>query len=253
MTFMSRMFATALVAVSLTAPVSVQAEVIDLPRATLVVSNAEGQQIGSYDLFDFELKEDARALKRVVGDEQEPDRVLNFFVRDDKLQIVGGIGFKSDPFIQYAFGVSNFTGAPLNFMFLFSTVYVGGPYDSLTASVSSSATDGGQTPNGAVNINPFTAESIVDGTTYLTLTTPCALVGTPGFSSGCPSDADATNLISLATGALSVKLNFTVSARDLVSINGRTDLTREVAEPATLALLGAGLLGLAAIRRRVSV
>lgn len=253
MQFIPRIAAAVLLAATLAAPAA-KADAIEFPQATLLLFSGE-EQIGSYDLFEYGIGDELQAARigKEEGEEPENDVSLNFFIQDENIQAIGSLGFKFDPFVQFAFGVANFTNAPLSYLFLFSSPYVAGPYNTLTASLSSSFTDGGQQPNGSVSINPFSMSALVDGFPYLTLTTPCSFSGTPGSSGSCPSGMDATNLLSLTSGTLSAGLSFTISARDLISVNGRVDLlNREVSEPATLALLGAGLLGLAFIRRRIA-
>src|SRR5688572_364741 len=49
--------------------------------------------------------------------------------------------FNPDPFVTYAYGVQNFTSAPMTFMFVFTTPYVDGPYNNLESTHSDSFTN----------------------------------------------------------------------------------------------------------------
>jgi hypothetical protein len=237
---------------------AVHAAPVDGFVATLTVTRDNGTEVARYNLLDQAGVQPGRVRALQNGDEAEPapeDDVedFSFFIGDRTLQLIGDVHFKTDPFVQFAFGIGNFTNTPLNYFFVFATPYAGGPYNLLTASLSSSVTDGGNRPNGAVTVDPFTAESIVDGTTFITLNTPCAQTGAPGFSQTCPNDMGSASLFSAATGLLSLELSFRLSPQDLVSINGRTDLLRqEVSEPLTLAMLSVGFVALAALRRRMT-
>jgi hypothetical protein len=249
-------FAVALVAFE--APVSA-APVLDGPEATLTIRRDNGTIVARYDLFNYASGGGNLAQRGLVPGQNVPDEepnedveTLDFQIIDRTTFLVGDVAFKEDPFVQYSFGISNFTSSALNYEFIFSTPFTGGPYTQLTASLSSSITDGGANPNGRVTVDPLLAESSVNGTPYLTLATQCSRTGTPGFSASCPNAMDATQLMSPATGILSVRVAFRLSARDLISLNGRTELInpRSVSEPATLAVLGIGLLGLLGLRRR---
>lgn len=251
MNAVSRTFSTIVVSCFLAAPFAAAAPV-DGFVATLTVTRENGELVGRYNLLDEPLAQPGRAFGLQNAEEPSDDEIedVSFFVGDDTLQLIGDVQFKTDPFVQFSFGIANFTAAPLNYFFIFATPYTDGPYDTLTSSLSSSVTDGGQRPNGLVTVDPFLLDAVVDDTTYLSLLTPCLRAGAAGFSLNCPDAMGTTSLFSAATGTLALALSFRLSPRDLVSINGRADLLRrQVAEPMTAATLGVGLIALVALRR----
>jgi len=164
--------------------------------------------------------------------------------------------FKEDPFIDYGFAVKNFTGAPLSFLFVFSTPYMGGPYSVLSSSHSSSVTDGG---NGTVTVATDTKAAIhtpsLDAADVLggALGVGCMPAGAPGFSAGCEAPAGVVGLpiVSLAAGTLAITVSFTLSPGDIYTGNGRVEIGNAVIpEPGTYALALAGFGALFLVHRR---
>lgn len=253
----SRLLSVALCSTFIAVPVAIAAPVEGFV-ATLTVARDDGTVVGRYDLLNPSPQRALRQAAPLTAEEPEPaddDEVkdASFAVFDDGLQLIGDVHFKIDPFVQFAFGIGNFSNTALNYFFVFATPYTGGPYNELTASLSSSVTDGGNRPNGSVTVDPFTADVVVDGTAYITLNSPCQRTGAPGFSLTCPEAMGGASLFSAVTGLLSLELSFRLSPQDLVSVNGRADLLRtDVSEPTVLAVLSIGLVALVAMRRRAS-
>jgi hypothetical protein len=164
-----------------------------------------------------------------------------------------------DPFIDYGFSVKNFTNAPQTFQFTFSVPFTDGPYNLLTSSHSSTVTDGGPAPNGAVDVTAGSGFSFVhnpqiDGVTVAgtEISTGCSRTGPLGFSGTCQGDSFLSVAIPPTgfNGTLSVIVSFTVSARDLYGGSGQVTLSA-VPEPQTsLALLAGMIVLLAAMARR---
>jgi hypothetical protein len=171
----------------------------------------------------------------------------------------GDAVFAADPFVDYAFGVKNFTTVPLTFTFTFSTPFVDGPYNVLESSHSSNATDGRPFANGKVDItlggfsfvhNPQIDGSVVPGSE---ISTGCSLTGAPGFSKICQGDSFlSVPVVTGTTGTLAVTLSFIVSARDAYATSGSVNLT-SVPEPGTDLAMLAGILVLFGViaRRRM--
>ena len=92
-----------------------------------------------------------------------------------------------DPFVTYGLAVTNTTGNALNFLFSFSSPYIGGPYTSVHSSHSSSYPRNGTT-NASINAymgtdihRPFVDALDVTGA----FIAPSCLVSTPPASGGC--------------------------------------------------------------------
>ena len=175
--------------------------------------------------------------------------------------ITGGMFADPDPFIGYGVAVTNFTGAPLGFLFAFFSPYLGGPYNTLDSSHSSSVTDSGAQPNDSVVVTPTDASGFVHVPHIDGGTVPAANIGVgctvnpPGPAGG--SDACELNsflsvpVATLPAGFFDVFVGFTLSANDIWSGNGRVELRNEVPEPVSLALVGLGLGAVVLIRRRL--
>jgi len=181
---------------------------------------------------------------------------------------VGGLGSVSgtinsnpDPFLDYSFGVMNLTSSDLTFSFLFLSPYAGGPFGGLKSSHASSVTDGGAAPNGAIVISPdaatgFVHNPVLDGAeiTAAAVSPGCALAAAPGFSDNCQGfSLIAVPISSGLTGLFGVRLQFTVSPGDLISLVGRVELLEELAEPipepAYAAIVGLVLVALSLVGR----
>lgn len=168
----------------------------------------------------------------------------------------------NDPYVDYGFSIKNTGTTPLTVSFTVMDSFFGGPYNFLTDSFSDSVTDSGNTPDGQVTItvpspNVYVDQPFVNGTNYDGINSGCKVTGTPGFSGpGCVTSMTANNVpiaTTGATGTFGIAVNFTLSAGDIYTINGRAALSNTaVPEPATAGFLSAGMafmLGLVAFRR----
>jgi hypothetical protein len=161
----------------------------------------------------------------------------------------------SDPYVAYAFGLINISGSPANFSFLFTTPYVGGPYDTLRSTHSDSFTNnvgntftlGLHTQNG----KSFIHQPNVNGADLGGINKGCTVTKSGSFSGNCESGTtvDVPGLYA-ATGTLSVLVSFNLSAGDGYSANGKVELLNTVPEPATCALIGGALIGLCLFVKR---
>ncbi len=115
-------------------------------------------------------------------------------------------------------------------------------------------------PSGQVNFfSAFTANVVPVGWTVVENTyldnanglftvSPADLLASATFTSAGTSNESNYNLT--AVGPYSVTELYTITATSTFSANNTIDLTSTVPEPRTVAILGAGLLGLGFIRRR---
>ncbi len=164
----------------------------------------------------------------------------------------GQLASSPDPFVGFSFGVINQSGVTMTFNYDFQTPYAGGPYGLL------------QTVFGDVLIDTaFQGTSTVTpvGSSYLMSTYDSAvLLPQVNIGLGCTtvnfvcSSPDIGSIGPLGytsgvTGILEVKGSFTLTKGSQYTITGRSALL-PIPEPGTLALLGSGLVGLAAFSRR---
>ena len=149
--------------------------------------------------------------------------------------------FNSDPFIQYALGVQNLTDSSLNFLFTFSTTFVGGPYSTLLSTHDSTVT------GNTVAVDPYLGSLIhrpqIDGvaTSDGDFGDGCTVANT---STGVACDSgNGTFAISPtgSTGVLGVQVGFTLSAGDLFEPTGRAEISNigrsTVPEPSSMLVL----------------
>lgn len=158
--------------------------------------------------------------------------------------------YNADPFLDYAFGVTNNSAGTLSFTFSFLAPYVGGPYLEFRNSHASTITSvSGATV--ATNLNPLIHWPTLDGVPVAgsALGDGCAVAGNGSFTCDASGSTVVSPVLSAASGLFGVTLSWTLSPGDSYSLSGRVELA-EIPEPGTFALLFAGLAGLLGIARR---
>jgi len=198
---------------------------------------------------------------------------LSMLVQDGKNFSVNGYNYQTsafslflsltsnpDPFVTYGLAVTNNTNAALNFLFTFSSPYIGGAYSAISSSHSSSFTRSGTTNS---LINPYMGSHIhrpfVDGfdVNGAFIATSC-VVNTPPASGSCTyPDIMGLPYVTAATGVFGVRVGFTLPAnasRLVYTANGVVELG-VVPEPSAVLLFAAGLfvMSLVVIQRRRAV
>lgn len=202
------------------------------------------------------LGEDGKSFSGNLGGGNEP---YVFDLGDDgnvelSLSFLGN----TDPFISYSFGVTNNSASVQTFTLVFSSAYVLGPYNTLTSSMSSSVTNRGPdsiVQSSVVMGESFISTAVLDGSDILAASVGagCSLTGlSPLQSAACETTpVNSTAVASAANGTFGVRVRFTLSPRDLLSMNGIVSLDNvAVPAPGVLALLGLGLAGAGLLNRR---
>jgi hypothetical protein len=200
--------------------------------------------------------------------------LFGFTVRQIPANLLGGLAsnvsvgvtINPDPFIAFALAGTNLTAAPLFFgLHIDTPIALDGTIDA-SSSIAYTLTDGGADPNGSVSLTaspnatvavftdlfPLTNKGVDIGPTVTaTLAANPSCTALVGFTATCGPFATA-NTFALPAPAtiMNADLGLFISAFDSFSLSGRVDQNPSaVPEPASLLLIGTGLLGIAGWRR----
>ena len=164
----------------------------------------------------------------------------------------------TDPFINYGIAVLNPFAVTTSFTVTITSPYVGGPYNNVTLSHASTATDGDGNDDATVTVDTeaSVANAVLNGAVVTGLSTGC-MINPPPDSQSCFSGADSSvAVLAPAAGTFGLKLSFKLSPFDLYSTTGRVTLQNvivtpndPVPEPVTMLLCGLGLTAIGLLRR----
>jgi hypothetical protein len=221
----------------LMAPLPANASAILSPQATLLVNNENVPIPGEWVTDD--------------GGKHWRFRSAATPAAVSPLEFLTGEG-NIDPFLNYSVGFVNPFSSTTTYVLTILMPYVGGPYNEMTLSHSSTVTDSDSSGAATVSLDAdaHVANAVLDAVVTTGLGTGCAMTPPPNPQT-CFSGPDSTVAVaSAASGVFGIRLNFQLSANDSYSTTGRVDLANAAAvpEPTTVMLVATAMV--ATLRRR---
>jgi hypothetical protein len=157
-----------------------------------------------------------------------------------------------DPSVFGFIAIQNNLTVAQTFTFVFLVpVASQGPSVQVSGSISGSLTEGTAIPDSAslTSVAPSMYQAQIDGLTVQTLLNHSQSFSTTTSTTWGPASFGPTTLGQAANTSIAIRVDFTLSPGDLASFTSRFNVIA-VPEPATLAMLGGGLVGLVAFGRR---